>query len=254
MLIWIGIQAFFNGSSKAVLRLRICIHFVCFKLRSFFHFLALKEEAFDKICVVLLFQARRSQVLPNTLYRYQVLHQLNQLQLLRLQPPPPPHVASLQGREQSSMLLTLPAKQPLSAPRDALTASRQTQVRIRTTVSLIYFTFKHILKWKWLPSIIFKVMTIYKCINWDIIKNSSQVLLHCLFYLQGQHLRCSNANEVKSVFLPLGDESNNYSLSVLVTVKNEYEEATTMVSTQVCHLMWSDKLKLAKQAVHVKDF
>ncbi len=57
-----------------------------------------------------------------------------------------------------------------------------------------------------------------------------------LFYLEGKHLRCSNAHEVKSVFLPLGDKNNNYSLSVVVTVKNEYDEATTTVSTQVCHL------------------
>uniref|UniRef100_A0A671XN96 Polycystic kidney disease 1 like 2a n=1 Tax=Sparus aurata TaxID=8175 RepID=A0A671XN96_SPAAU len=83
----------------------------------------------------------------------------------------------------------------------------------------------------------------------NIIKNSSQVLLHCLFYLQGQHLRCSNANEVKSVFLPLGDESNNYSLSVLVTVKNEYEEATTMVSTQVCHLTSGTSVDALQSAV-----
>lgn len=62
------------------------------------------------------------------------------------------------------------------------------------------------------------------------------VLLNGIFCLQGKHLRCSNANEVKSVFLPLGDTNNNYSLSVVVTVKNEYKKATTTVSTQVCHL------------------
>uniref|UniRef100_A0A8D3EA04 Polycystic kidney disease protein 1-like 2 n=1 Tax=Scophthalmus maximus TaxID=52904 RepID=A0A8D3EA04_SCOMX len=42
-------------------------------------------------------------------------------------------------------------------------------------------------------------------------------------------------NEVKSVYLPLGDKNNNYSLSVVVTVKNEYEKATATVTTQVCH-------------------
>ncbi|XP_036950669.1 polycystic kidney disease protein 1-like 2 isoform X1 [Acanthopagrus latus] len=56
---------------------------------------------------------------------------------------------------------------------------------------------------------------------------------YCFKTDTGQHLRCSNANEVKSVFLPLGNESNNYSLSILVTVKNEYEEATATISTQV---------------------
>ncbi|XP_032371632.1 polycystic kidney disease protein 1-like 2 [Etheostoma spectabile] len=57
--------------------------------------------------------------------------------------------------------------------------------------------------------------------------------LYCFKTDTGKHLRCSNANEVKSVFLPLGDKNNNYSLSVVVTVKNEYEKATTTVSTQV---------------------
>ncbi|XP_045888956.1 polycystic kidney disease protein 1-like 2 isoform X2 [Micropterus dolomieu] len=56
---------------------------------------------------------------------------------------------------------------------------------------------------------------------------------YCFKTDTGKHLRCSNAHEVKSVFLPLGDKNNNYSLSVVVTVKNEYEKATTTVSTQV---------------------
>lgn len=56
------------------------------------------------------------------------------------------------------------------------------------------------------------------------------------FCLQGNHLSCRNSPEVKSVYLPLGDQSNNYSLSVVVTVKNENETATTAVHTQVCYL------------------
>ena len=60
------------------------------------------------------------------------------------------------------------------------------------------------------------------------------VLLNCLFYLQGKHLRCSNAAEVKSVYLPLGDKNKNYSLSVVVTVRHKDEKVTTNVSTQVC--------------------
>uniref|UniRef100_A0A8C4HVJ1 Polycystic kidney disease protein 1-like 2 n=1 Tax=Dicentrarchus labrax TaxID=13489 RepID=A0A8C4HVJ1_DICLA len=60
--------------------------------------------------------------------------------------------------------------------------------------------------------------------------------LYCFKTDTGKHLRCSNAHEVKSVFLPLGDKNNNYSLSVVVTVKNEDKKATITISTQVCHL------------------
>ncbi|XP_035483332.2 polycystic kidney disease protein 1-like 2 isoform X1 [Scophthalmus maximus] len=56
---------------------------------------------------------------------------------------------------------------------------------------------------------------------------------YCFKTDQGKHLRCSYTNEVKSVYLPLGDKNNNYSLSVVVTVKNEYEKATATVTTQV---------------------
>ncbi|KAM3877020.1 polycystin-1-like protein 2 [Diretmus argenteus] len=57
--------------------------------------------------------------------------------------------------------------------------------------------------------------------------------LYCFKTDRGKHLRCSNANEVKSVFLPLGDKNNNYSLSVVVTVKNGYKNTTTTITTQV---------------------
>lgn len=63
------------------------------------------------------------------------------------------------------------------------------------------------------------------------------VLPNCLLYFKGSHLRCSNAAGVKSVYLPLGDKNNNYSLSVVVTVKNEYEQAATIVHTQVCYVL-----------------
>ncbi|XP_076592785.1 polycystin-1-like protein 2 [Chaetodon auriga] len=65
----------------------------------------------------------------------------------------------------------------------------------------------------------------------------------------GKHLRCSNAHEVKSVFLPLGDKNNNYSLSVVVTVKNEYEKATTTVSTQVRTSSSSSSVEALQSAV-----
>ncbi|XP_040894682.1 polycystic kidney disease protein 1-like 2 [Toxotes jaculatrix] len=56
---------------------------------------------------------------------------------------------------------------------------------------------------------------------------------YCFKTDTGKHLRCSNSNEVKSVFLPLGDKNNNYSLSVVVTVKKGHEKATTTVTAQV---------------------
>lgn len=62
------------------------------------------------------------------------------------------------------------------------------------------------------------------------------VSLNHLLCLQGKHLRCSNANEVKSVLLPLGDKNNNYSLSVVVTVKNGHEKVSTAVTAQVRQL------------------
>ncbi|KAE8297039.1 Polycystic kidney disease protein 1-like 2 PC1-like 2 protein Polycystin-1L2 Precursor [Larimichthys crocea] len=67
--------------------------------------------------------------------------------------------------------------------------------------------------------------------------------------LEGKHLRCSNAHEVKSVFLPLGDKSNNYTLSVVVTVKNEFEKATTIVSTQVLKSSSSTSVEALQSAV-----
>ncbi|XP_026234452.1 polycystic kidney disease protein 1-like 2 [Anabas testudineus] len=56
---------------------------------------------------------------------------------------------------------------------------------------------------------------------------------YCFKTDTGKYLRCSNTNEVKSVFLPLGDENNNYRLSVVVTVNGEKAKATTTVTTQV---------------------
>ncbi|XP_022621079.1 polycystic kidney disease protein 1-like 2 [Seriola dumerili] len=61
----------------------------------------------------------------------------------------------------------------------------------------------------------------------------SEGCFYCFKTDTGKHLRCSNANEVKSVLLPLGDKNNNYSLSVVVTVKNAYKKATTTVTAQV---------------------
>lgn len=62
--------------------------------------------------------------------------------------------------------------------------------------------------------------------------------METFFVLLGNHLRCSTAAEVKSVYLPLGDMTKNYSLTVVVTVKNEYGTTTTTVPTQVCYLLY----------------
>lgn len=40
------------------------------------------------------------------------------------------------------------------------------------------------------------------------------------------------------MYLPLGDMNNNYSLTVVVTVKNEHGTTTTTVPTQVCYLVY----------------
>ncbi|XP_029281679.1 polycystic kidney disease protein 1-like 2 [Cottoperca gobio] len=73
--------------------------------------------------------------------------------------------------------------------------------------------------------------------------------LYCFKTDTGKHLRCSNANEVKSVFLPLGDRNNNYSLSVVVTVKNEYEKVSATVSTQVRKSSSSTSVEALQSAV-----
>ncbi|XP_077374484.1 polycystin-1-like protein 2 [Festucalex cinctus] len=57
--------------------------------------------------------------------------------------------------------------------------------------------------------------------------------LYCFKTDTGKHLRCSDKEFVKSILLPVGDEKNNYNLSIVVTVKNEYTEVTTIVHTQV---------------------
>nr|XP_046243263.1 polycystic kidney disease protein 1-like 2 isoform X2 [Scatophagus argus] len=72
---------------------------------------------------------------------------------------------------------------------------------------------------------------------------------YCFKTDTGKHLRCSNVHEVKSVFLPLGDENNDYSLSVVVTVKNEYEKATATVSAQVRKSSSSTSVEALQSAV-----
>ena len=52
----------------------------------------------------------------------------------------------------------------------------------------------------------------------------------------GQQLRCSDSDELKSVSLPLGDKNNNYSLTMVVTVKNGDKDNDMTITTQVCLL------------------
>ncbi|XP_059927849.1 polycystin-1-like protein 2 isoform X1 [Gadus macrocephalus] len=57
--------------------------------------------------------------------------------------------------------------------------------------------------------------------------------LYCLKTKQGQQLRCSDSDELKSVSLPLGDKNNNYSLTMVVTVKNGDKDNDMTITTQV---------------------
>ncbi|KAM9860546.1 polycystin-1-like protein 2 [Aulostomus maculatus] len=77
----------------------------------------------------------------------------------------------------------------------------------------------------------------------------SSSCLYCFKTDTGKHLRCSNTDVVKSVFLPLGDQNNNYSLSVVVTVKNGYEEASTTIYTQVRPSESSSSVEALQSAV-----
>ncbi|KAM8855773.1 polycystin-1-like protein 2 [Spinachia spinachia] len=56
---------------------------------------------------------------------------------------------------------------------------------------------------------------------------------YCFKTADGHHLRCSNNNEVKSVFLPLGDSSSCYILTVTATAKNESYVCNTTITAKV---------------------
>ncbi|CAG5856045.1 unnamed protein product [Menidia menidia] len=73
--------------------------------------------------------------------------------------------------------------------------------------------------------------------------------LYCFKTSTGKHLRCSNSNELKSIFLPSGDENNDYNLSVLVTVKNEYTTTTTEIATKVRKSSDSTSIRTLQSAV-----
>ncbi|XP_028980855.2 polycystic kidney disease protein 1-like 2 [Esox lucius] len=56
---------------------------------------------------------------------------------------------------------------------------------------------------------------------------------YCFKTDNGNYLHCSYENEVKSIFLPLGNSSYNYSLSVVVTVVNENRKTNATLTTEV---------------------
>ncbi|KAF3695083.1 Polycystic kidney disease protein 1-like 2 PC1-like 2 protein Polycystin-1L2 Precursor [Channa argus] len=56
---------------------------------------------------------------------------------------------------------------------------------------------------------------------------------HYCFKIKEKQLRCSMNNEVKSLFLPLGDKSSNYNLVITATVKQGNLVDTTTMTTQV---------------------
>ncbi|XP_071328687.1 polycystin-1-like protein 2 [Trachinotus anak] len=56
---------------------------------------------------------------------------------------------------------------------------------------------------------------------------------HYCLKTKGRYLRCSRGNEVKSIFLPLGDLRSNYELIITATAKHERVVATTTITVQV---------------------
>ncbi|KAK5861395.1 hypothetical protein PBY51_022796 [Eleginops maclovinus] len=56
---------------------------------------------------------------------------------------------------------------------------------------------------------------------------------YCFKAQDGKHLLCSNNNEVKSVFLPLGNSSYNYTLIIKATAINSSYEANTTITAEV---------------------
>uniref|UniRef100_A0AAV2LQ61 Polycystic kidney disease 1 like 2a n=1 Tax=Knipowitschia caucasica TaxID=637954 RepID=A0AAV2LQ61_KNICA len=74
--------------------------------------------------------------------------------------------------------------------------------------------------------------------------------LYCIKTDMGKHLRCSDAVEMKTVFLPLGDMNNNFSLSLMVTVKTENKKISTKISTQVRHGDTDSSVGALQSAVH----
>ncbi|XP_036066155.1 polycystic kidney disease protein 1-like 2 [Oryzias melastigma] len=73
--------------------------------------------------------------------------------------------------------------------------------------------------------------------------------LYCFKTSTGKDLWCTNANKVKSVFLPSGDETNNNTLTLMVTVKNEHTTVDTTVAAQVRKSNTSTSVTVLESAV-----
>ncbi|XP_044072039.1 polycystic kidney disease protein 1-like 2 [Siniperca chuatsi] len=56
---------------------------------------------------------------------------------------------------------------------------------------------------------------------------------YCFKTQEGKHLLCSKNNEVKSLFLPLGDSSSNYNMIIKATAKNSSFVESTTITVQV---------------------
>ncbi|XP_041663058.1 polycystic kidney disease protein 1-like 2 [Cheilinus undulatus] len=56
---------------------------------------------------------------------------------------------------------------------------------------------------------------------------------YCLKTQDGKHLRCSQSNEMASVFLPPGDSETNYKLIITATAKNSSFTASATIATKV---------------------
>ncbi|XP_071015320.1 polycystin-1-like protein 2 [Oncorhynchus clarkii lewisi] len=65
------------------------------------------------------------------------------------------------------------------------------------------------------------------------MQNRSMQVYNISTTIQDKHLRCSYGNEVKSIFLPLGNKSYNYSLSVVVTLTNGDRKTNATITTEV---------------------
>ncbi|XP_071256344.1 polycystin-1-like protein 2 [Salvelinus alpinus] len=65
------------------------------------------------------------------------------------------------------------------------------------------------------------------------MQNRSMQVYNISTTIQDKHLRCSYGNEVKSIFLPLGNKRYNYSLSVVVTLTNGDRKTNATITTEV---------------------
>ncbi|XP_034041945.1 polycystic kidney disease protein 1-like 2 [Thalassophryne amazonica] len=56
---------------------------------------------------------------------------------------------------------------------------------------------------------------------------------YCFKTNEGKHLRCSDNNQLKFVYLPLGDSASNYNLLIMATARDKSSVYSTTITTQV---------------------